>query len=191
MAVTDEQSVDALIAQVQAGAEDLAAAGADSPGAAAALEQAAAATEALAGEIHASDDLTPEAPVATAPATPAPPAQPAQSAQSAPSPVKSSSAHAAAPAGPPANPELHRLLAIEVPVIVRLGMRRMTVGEVMRLDVGAIIEFAKSAEEELELLVNNIGVGKGQAVKVGENFGIKLTKIGSLRDTIKKLGGIA
>jgi len=84
--------------------------------------------------------------------------------------------------------EVHRLLAIEVPVIVQLGMRRMTVGEVMRLAVGAIIEFNKSADEELELLANNKVVGKGNAVKVGENFGIKITAMGPIRETIRKLG---
>jgi flagellar motor switch protein FliN/FliY len=85
-------------------------------------------------------------------------------------------------------PDVRRLLAIEVPVIVQLGMRRLTVHEVMRLAVGAIVEFGKSAEEELDLLVNNKPVGKGHAVKVGENFGIKITTIGSVKETIRKLG---
>ena len=88
----------------------------------------------------------------------------------------------------PATGEVARLLAIEVPVIVQLGMRRLTVGEVMRLAVGAIIEFGKSAEEELDLLANNKPIGKGYAVKVGENFGIKVTTISPVRETIKKLG---
>jgi flagellar motor switch protein FliN/FliY len=96
------------------------------------------------------------------------------------------------PEGAPASPggEIHRLLAIEVPVIVRLGQRRMPVAEVMRLAVGAIVEFGKSADDELELLVNNKLIGMGNAVKVGENFGIKITKIGPIKDTIKKLGGV-
>jgi flagellar motor switch protein FliN/FliY len=85
--------------------------------------------------------------------------------------------------------DCRRLLAIEMPVIVQLGQRRMTVGEVMRLAVGAIIEFNKSAEDELELLANNKSIGKGHAVKVGENFGIKISRMGSLRETIQKLGG--
>jgi flagellar motor switch protein FliN/FliY len=86
-------------------------------------------------------------------------------------------------------PEFQRLLVIEVPVIVLLGQRRMNVGEVMRLAVGAIVEFSKSADEELDLLINNKPIGKGTAVKVGENFGIKITNIGSVRDVIMKLGG--
>src|SRR4051812_21341824 len=53
------------------------------------------------------------------------------------------------------SPEVQRLLAIEVPIIVQLGVRRMSVGEVMRFSVGSIIEFHKSSDEELELLANN------------------------------------
>jgi flagellar motor switch protein FliN len=90
--------------------------------------------------------------------------------------------------GPPS--DVHRLLAIEVPVIVQLGMRRMTVGEVMRLAVGAIVEFHKPSDEELELLASNKPIGKGHAVKVGENFGIKITAVGPVKETIRKLGGV-
>jgi flagellar motor switch protein FliN len=86
--------------------------------------------------------------------------------------------------------DVHRLLAIEVPVIVQLGMRRMTVGEVMRLAVGAIVEFHKPSDEELELLASNKPIGKGHAVKVGENFGIKITAVGPVKETIRKLGGV-
>jgi flagellar motor switch protein FliN/FliY len=93
-----------------------------------------------------------------------------------------------APVQVPLSRELRRLLAIEVPVIVQLGTRRMTVAEVTRFAVGAIIEFNKAADEELELLANNESIGKGQAVKVGENFGIKISSIGSVRETIQKLG---
>lgn len=93
----------------------------------------------------------------------------------------------------PAQPEdstgdVARLLAIEVPIIVQLGRRRMTVGEVMRLGVGAIVEFNKAADEELDLLANNKPIGRGHAVKVGENFGIRITTVGSVRETIRKLG---
>jgi flagellar motor switch protein FliN len=100
------------------------------------------------------------------------------------------SAGASARLGPMGATDVGRLLAIEVPVIVQLGMRRLTVNEVMRLAVGAIIEFGKSAEEELDLLINNKAVGKGHAVKVGENFGIKITTMGSVKETIRKLGAV-
>jgi flagellar motor switch protein FliN len=84
--------------------------------------------------------------------------------------------------------ELSRILSLEVPVIVRLGERSLTVREVMALVPGTIIELPKSADEELDLLVNNKQIGVGAAVKVGENFGLRITFIGDARDRIRAMG---
>ena len=94
------------------------------------------------------------------------------------------------PAAPPApaQPDLKRILQLEVPVIVKLAERKLTLGEVMRLGAGAIIEFSKSSDEPLELLVNNKPIGVGDAVKVGENFGLKITQIGDVKEIIRSLG---
>lgn len=94
------------------------------------------------------------------------------------------------PTAPPAAPpiDLSRILCLEVPVIVKLAERKLTLGEVMRLGAGAIIEFSKSSDEPLELLVNNKAIGVGDAVKVGENFGLKITQIGDVRQIIRSLG---
>lgn len=83
---------------------------------------------------------------------------------------------------------IDRILALEVPIIVQLGERLMPLGDVISLIPGAIIELPKGAHEELELLVNNKVVGVGVAVKVGENFGIRLSYIGKTEDRIRALG---
>ena len=85
--------------------------------------------------------------------------------------------------------DLSALLRLEVPVIVRLGERIMTLNEVLGLVPGAIIELPKTSEEELDLLVNNKQIGLGSAVKVVENFGIRITYIGDLKSRIEALGG--
>jgi flagellar motor switch protein FliN/FliY len=95
-------------------------------------------------------------------------------------------APSAAPAPSPG--DLKRILRLEVPVIVKLAERKLTLGEVMRLGAGAIIEFSKSSDEPLELLVNNKAIGVGDAVKVGENFGLKITQIGDVQQIIRSLG---
>jgi flagellar motor switch protein FliN len=75
---------------------------------------------------------------------------------------------------------LFHVLRLEVPLVVRLGERLMSVTEVTHLIPGAIIELPKNAEAELDLLCNDRQIGTGTAVKVGENFGIRLTFIGDL-----------
>ena len=92
-----------------------------------------------------------------------------------------------APASPTPT-ELQRILRLEVPVIVKLAERRLMLSEVMRLGTGAIIEFFKSSDEPLELLINNKVIGVGETVKVGENFGLRITQIGDLKQVIKSLG---
>jgi flagellar motor switch protein FliN len=83
--------------------------------------------------------------------------------------------------------ELQRILRLQVPVIVKLAERKLQLSEVMRLGVGAIIEFIKSSDEPLELLINNKVIGIGEAVKVGENFGIRLKQIGDVKQIIASL----
>jgi flagellar motor switch protein FliN len=84
--------------------------------------------------------------------------------------------------------ELQRILRLQVPVIVKLADRKLNVNEVMRLGAGAIIEFFKRNDEPLELLINNKVIGLGEAVKVGENFGLRITQIGDVKQIIATLG---
>jgi flagellar motor switch protein FliN/FliY len=97
--------------------------------------------------------------------------------------------HAQLPAAPtaPSETQLARILRLEVPIIVKLAERKLSVNEVMRLGAGAIIEFLKSSEEPLQLLVNNKAIGLGEAVKVGENFGLRITQIGDVRQIVAAL----
>jgi flagellar motor switch protein FliN/FliY len=88
----------------------------------------------------------------------------------------------------PSGSELRRILHLEVPVIVKLAERRLSLAEVLRLGAGAIIEFSKSSDEPLELLINNKSIGFGDAVKVGENFGLKISQIGDVKQVIRSLG---
>ena len=87
-----------------------------------------------------------------------------------------------------ASTELQRILRLEVPVIVKLAERKLMLSEVMRLGTGAIIEFFKSSEEPLQLLINNKPIGLGETVKVGENFGLRITQIGDVKQIIASLG---
>ena len=84
--------------------------------------------------------------------------------------------------------ELQRILKLSVPVIVKLAERKMSFSEVLRLGNGAIIEFSKSSDEPLELLINNKPIGVGETVKVGENFGVRLTQIGDVHAVIRSMG---
>ncbi len=88
----------------------------------------------------------------------------------------------------PDTPEVRRVLRVKVPVIVQLAQRNMPIATARELAVGAIIEFEKSVEEDLELMVNNRRIGFGTCVKVGENFGLRVSRIATRRQRVESLG---
>jgi flagellar motor switch protein FliN/FliY len=93
-----------------------------------------------------------------------------------------------APTSPRSVQTLEQTLGLEVPVVVRLGERQMLVSEVVGWLPGSIIELAKNSDSELDLLINNKPIGCGSAVKVGENFGLRINFVGDLRTKILAMG---
>lgn len=85
--------------------------------------------------------------------------------------------------------EIARILGLTVPVSVILASRDMTVLSILNLKCGSILEFEKSCEDALELNVADRTIGHGQAVKVGENFGLRVTAIGTVRERIDAMRG--
>jgi len=84
--------------------------------------------------------------------------------------------------------DLSSVLQIEVPVIVLIARHQMPLRAVLDMRPGAIIELPKSADADLEILVNDRTIGAGKAVKVGENFGIRVGSIGPVRNRIEAMG---
>ncbi len=69
------------------------------------------------------------------------------------------------------------LLRIKLPVTVTLASKQQAVEKIMNLNPGSIIQFDKSCEEMLELGVGDQKIGVGEAVKVGDKFGIRITSL--------------
>lgn len=74
-------------------------------------------------------------------------------------------------------PYTRSLLQISVPVVVTLAEKRQTLGRITELGPGSIIQFDKSCEEMLDLSVGNHRIACGEAVKVGDKFGLRITAI--------------
>ncbi len=85
--------------------------------------------------------------------------------------------------------QIPRILGLSVPMIVTLAERELTVESILEITVGTIIEFEVPFDAELTLQVANRPIAQGQAVKVGENFGLRITAIGGVADRINALSG--
>jgi len=71
-----------------------------------------------------------------------------------------------------------RVLRVPVTVSVRLAERKMSLGAVVALGPGSLVTFSKSCEDLLDLYVNNHRYCQGEAIKIGESFGLKISKVG-------------
>lgn len=66
---------------------------------------------------------------------------------------------------------------VEVELTLEIGRRRMRIADVVKLGPGRTVELDKQAGEPLELLVNGRLIGRGEAVVVGDRYGIRITEI--------------
>jgi flagellar motor switch/type III secretory pathway protein FliN len=69
------------------------------------------------------------------------------------------------------------ILRIEVPLVVTLAATQQPVSRIIELGPGSIIQFDKSCEETLSLEVGGQEIAVGEAVKVGDKFGLRVTSM--------------
>ncbi|NNJ26519.1 FliM/FliN family flagellar motor switch protein [Alienimonas chondri] len=70
-----------------------------------------------------------------------------------------------------------RLARLPVPVTVRLAEKRVPLATIRNLVPGALLSFDKDCGAPLDLYVANRKHAIGEAVKVGEHFGLKVTVV--------------
>ena len=85
-------------------------------------------------------------------------------------------------------PDVQRILKVRVPLIVVLAQKKMLLKEITEFSPGVVVQFEKSSDQPLELMANNRAIAEGEAVKVGENFGLRLTRVGPITEIIQQLG---
>ena len=74
-------------------------------------------------------------------------------------------------------PYTRSLLRIQVPVTVTLASTRQPVGRILDLGPGTILHFPKPCDEPLTMSVGQCEVAVGEAVKVGDKFGLRITSM--------------
>jgi flagellar motor switch protein FliN/FliY len=90
------------------------------------------------------------------------------------------SASTADPPRPPALRGIDSLgfvMDVPVAITVELGRRTVKIAEVLRLGPGSVLELEKANGEPLDLYVNDRLIARGEAVVIGERYGIRLTEV--------------
>lgn len=81
-------------------------------------------------------------------------------------------------------------LIVDIPVriTVELGRTRKTIGEVLALGPGSVVELNKMAGEPVDVLVNGKLIARGEVVVIDESFGIRVTEVVSRAERIRSMG---
>ena len=103
----------------------------------------------------------------------------------APSSIPSSSASSPVIQAPK---NLELLYNVKLKLSVRLGTKVVLLKDILRWDVGEIIELEQMVNEPLEILVNGVKIGEGEAVIVEGKFGLKIKKIGNEDFRLNQIG---
>ena len=78
------------------------------------------------------------------------------------------------------------IMDLPVKVMVELGRTKMSIGELLALHKGSVIELNVHAGDPLDLVVNGCLIAQGEVVIVNDRYGIRLTDIISPSERIRK-----
>lgn len=71
----------------------------------------------------------------------------------------------------------HLIRDVEVEITLEIGRRRMRIADVLKLAPGQTLALTKAAGEPLDLYVNGRLLGRGEAVVLGDRYGVRITEL--------------
>jgi len=81
------------------------------------------------------------------------------------------------------------LLRIRVPVTVTLASKKQPLGSIVDIGPGSIIQFEKSCDDLLQLEAAGHAIAQGEAVKVGDKFGLRVSSVLLPGERFKSVAG--
>ena len=82
---------------------------------------------------------------------------------------------------------LDSLLDVPIEISIEIGRTRMSIGDLLSLNKGSIVELKRTAGESVDIYVNGKLLGKGEVVVVNERLGVRVVKIVAPVERVQKL----
>ncbi len=83
---------------------------------------------------------------------------------------------------------LEFLYDVPLQISVEVGRSKILLKDLLKMGEGYVIELDKLAGDPLDLYVNSRLIARGEAVMVGEKFGIRLTDVVNTSERVEQLG---
>ncbi len=72
---------------------------------------------------------------------------------------------------------LDHLLDVHVTVTAELGRARLSVGDVLKLGPGSVLELNRAVSEPVDLMVQGVRLARGEVVVVDDHFAIRIQEL--------------
>ncbi|MBI3271539.1 MAG: FliM/FliN family flagellar motor switch protein [Planctomycetes bacterium] len=88
----------------------------------------------------------------------------------------------------PPGRNLGRILALEVELTAVIAEQKISLGSLLEVQPGSVLDFDKPVEALLDLRIHERSIAAGAAVLSGDRFGLRITQIRDLEARIRSLG---
>ncbi len=91
------------------------------------------------------------------------------------------------PASHPNPRNMDLLLDVDLPVSISFGKTQLPMKDVLKLTTGSIVELNRGVGEQVEVLVNQCLIARGEVVVVDGNYGVRIQEIVSRQDRLRSV----
>jgi flagellar motor switch protein FliN len=79
------------------------------------------------------------------------------------------------------------LLDVDLPVSISFGKTQIPLKDVLKLTTGSIVELNRGVNDQVEVLVNQCLIARGEVVVVEGNYGVRIQELASRQDRLRSL----
>jgi flagellar motor switch protein FliN len=92
-----------------------------------------------------------------------------------------------APDGTHPSKTMDLLLDVDLPVSISFGKAQIPLKDVLKLTTGSIVELNRGVNDQVEVLVNQCLIARGEVVVVEGNYGVRIQEISSRQERLRSL----
>jgi flagellar motor switch protein FliN/FliY len=76
---------------------------------------------------------------------------------------------------------------VDLPVSISFGKTQLALKDVLKLTTGSIVELNRGVNDQVEVLVNQCLIARGEVVVVEGNYGVRIQQIASPQDRLRSM----
>jgi flagellar motor switch protein FliN/FliY len=88
---------------------------------------------------------------------------------------------------PVASRTMDLLLDVDLPISISFGKTQLPMKDVLKLTTGSIVELNRGVNDQVEVLVNQRLIARGEVVVVEGNYGVRILEIASRQERLRSL----